>query len=109
MRPTLVGAWLVGFAVYQWLHPTGPGWWVDAVEAVRPPTGGLDATFMNNCKLWDIAAGWLIAREAGAVVTRPDGSPIFPIDVGRYAGEELPTLAGVPNTHQRLKTLGASS
>ena len=42
-RPELLGAWLVGFAVYQWLHPIGPGWWVDAVEAVRPATGGLDS------------------------------------------------------------------
>ena len=36
-------AWLGGFAVYQWLLPTGTSWWVDAVDAVRPPTGGLDA------------------------------------------------------------------
>jgi NCS1 family nucleobase:cation symporter-1 len=42
LRPTLLAAWLAGFAVYQWLHPLGPSWWVDAVEAVRPPTGGLD-------------------------------------------------------------------
>jgi nucleobase:cation symporter-1, NCS1 family len=43
VRPAFVVAWLVGFCVYQWLLPTGPSWWVDAVEAVRPPTGGLDA------------------------------------------------------------------
>jgi purine-cytosine permease-like protein len=42
-RPWLLASWLAGFAVYQWLHPLGPGWWVDAVEAIRPPTGGLDA------------------------------------------------------------------
>jgi nucleobase:cation symporter-1, NCS1 family len=41
-RPLLLAAWLAGFAVYQWLHPVGPAWWVDAVEAIRPPTGGLD-------------------------------------------------------------------
>ena len=34
-RPELIAAWLVGFAVYQWLHPTGPTWWLDLVE----PTG----------------------------------------------------------------------
>jgi nucleobase:cation symporter-1, NCS1 family len=43
VRPALLVAWLGGFAVYQWLLPTGPSWWVDAVEAVRPGTGGLDA------------------------------------------------------------------
>ena len=43
VRVPLVVAWLAGFVVYQWLHPIGPSWWVDAVEAVRPGTGGLDA------------------------------------------------------------------
>jgi nucleobase:cation symporter-1, NCS1 family len=27
-----VGAWLAGFALYQWIQPTGPGWWVDLLE-----------------------------------------------------------------------------
>jgi putative hydroxymethylpyrimidine transporter CytX len=43
VRIELLLAWLAGFAVYQWIFPTGPGWWVDFVERVRPPTGGLDA------------------------------------------------------------------
>jgi nucleobase:cation symporter-1, NCS1 family len=43
VRPAFLAAWLLGFAVYQWLLPTGPSWWVDAVEEVRPSTGGLDA------------------------------------------------------------------
>jgi nucleobase:cation symporter-1, NCS1 family len=42
-RPALLAAWLGGFAIYQWLLPTGPSWWVDLVESVRPPTGELDA------------------------------------------------------------------
>lgn len=71
-------------------------------------TGGHDATFLNNCKLWDIAAGWLIAREAGALVTRPDGSPLFPLDVESYAGLDLPTLAGRPAVHQQLVQLWAT-
>jgi putative hydroxymethylpyrimidine transporter CytX len=43
LRVELLLAWLVGFAVYQWIFPIGPGWWVNLVERVRPPTGGLDA------------------------------------------------------------------
>ena len=43
VRVATLAAWLAGFAVYQWLHPTGPSWWVDAVEKVRPATAGLDA------------------------------------------------------------------
>jgi myo-inositol-1(or 4)-monophosphatase len=71
-------------------------------------TGGLDATFMTNCKLWDIAAGWLIACEAGMRVTRPDGGPLFPIDARAYAGEEMPLLAGTPDLHTKLVELRRS-
>jgi nucleobase:cation symporter-1, NCS1 family len=27
-------AWLAGFAAYQWIQPTGPGWWTDLVGRV---------------------------------------------------------------------------
>lgn len=27
-------AWAAGFALYQWIQPTGPGFWVDLVEAL---------------------------------------------------------------------------
>jgi NCS1 family nucleobase:cation symporter-1 len=43
-RPGLVAAWVVGFAVYQWLYPTGPGWWVEQVERLDPPAWGIGAT-----------------------------------------------------------------
>jgi NCS1 family nucleobase:cation symporter-1 len=26
--------WVVGFVVYHWILPTGPGWWVDSVQSV---------------------------------------------------------------------------
>jgi nucleobase:cation symporter-1, NCS1 family len=42
VRAELLVAWLAGFLVYQWLVPIGPGWWLDAIESVRPPTAGLD-------------------------------------------------------------------
>jgi nucleobase:cation symporter-1, NCS1 family len=42
VRAALLVAWLAGFVVYQWLVPIGPGWWLDAIESVRPPTAGLD-------------------------------------------------------------------
>ena len=29
-----IAAWLAGVALYQWIQPTGPAWWVDAVERV---------------------------------------------------------------------------
>ena len=40
----LVGAWLAGFALYQWLFPTGPSWWVDVVDELSPPDWSVGAT-----------------------------------------------------------------
>jgi putative hydroxymethylpyrimidine transporter CytX len=37
-----VAAWAAGFALFQWIHPTGPSWWVDLVA--RVPGAG-EATF----------------------------------------------------------------
>jgi len=37
LRLAQLGAWLAGFALYQWLIPTGPSWWVDL--AAHLPTG----------------------------------------------------------------------
>ena len=70
VRPALLGAWLLGFAVYQWLHPTGPSWWVDAVESVRPPTGELDAIGVSIPSF--VAA---FALAAAAVVLSRRGRP----------------------------------
>jgi NCS1 family nucleobase:cation symporter-1 len=43
-RPGLVAAWIVGFVSYQWLHPTGPSWWVETVALLDPPDWGIGAT-----------------------------------------------------------------
>ena len=40
MRWSGIAAWLVGFATYQWIHPTGPSWWTGWLEAV-PEAGEL--------------------------------------------------------------------
>ena len=28
------GAWAAGFALYQWIHPTGPEWWTEVLAEV---------------------------------------------------------------------------
>ena len=43
-RPGLIAAWVTGFAVYQWLFPTGPSWWVDAVGHLDPPAWSIPVT-----------------------------------------------------------------
>jgi myo-inositol-1(or 4)-monophosphatase len=55
--------------------------------------GQLDAALNTNCKLWDIAAGWVLVTAAGGVVSTAEGDALFPLDVATYGGEELPTLA----------------
>jgi myo-inositol-1(or 4)-monophosphatase len=73
-----------------------------ALHLAWSAVGQLDVAVMGNVKLWDIAAGCLLVAEAGGVVTSPDGKAVFPLDVMRYAGEEIPLLAGNPEAHARL-------
>jgi putative hydroxymethylpyrimidine transporter CytX len=43
VRFELVGAWLAGFCLYQWLYPQGPSWWTGLVAHAHPhalPWGG---------------------------------------------------------------------
>jgi putative hydroxymethylpyrimidine transporter CytX len=35
-RPFMIVAWLAGFLLYQWLHPTGPTAWTDLVANAEP-------------------------------------------------------------------------
>jgi nucleobase:cation symporter-1, NCS1 family len=43
-RPGMLAAWLVGFATYQYLAPTGPARWVDQVQRLDPPAWDAGAT-----------------------------------------------------------------
>jgi nucleobase:cation symporter-1, NCS1 family len=44
VRFGMVASWIAGFALYQWLHPVGPSWWVDLVARLDPPDAGIGAT-----------------------------------------------------------------
>ena len=57
--------------------------------------GRLDAYFEENLQPWDVAAGRLVAEEAGAVVTSFDGGPADPSQV----------LAAAPGVHAGLVEL----
>jgi putative hydroxymethylpyrimidine transporter CytX len=35
-RPLMIVAWLAGFCLYQWLHPTGPAAWTDLLAHAGP-------------------------------------------------------------------------
>jgi fructose-1,6-bisphosphatase/inositol monophosphatase family enzyme len=64
--------------------------------------GGLVAALMCTPKLWDIAAGVLIAEAAGAMVTDWNGKKIFPLDLDNYEGQTFQVAAANRKTHAGL-------
>jgi nucleobase:cation symporter-1, NCS1 family len=60
-RPALIGAWVAGFALYQWLQPVGPGWWTDIVENAHPSQWSIGASLPS------FALAFLLAGLAGLV------------------------------------------
>lgn len=68
--------------------------------------GALDASYGQEDKLWDVAAGSLLVEEAGGVITTPQGESIFPIDPQAYRAEAVAFLAAGQRLHGALlKTL----
>jgi putative hydroxymethylpyrimidine transporter CytX len=71
-RPGLVAAWIAGFAVYQWLNPTGPERWTDLVRRLEPPDWSVGATVPSFLVAFVIAGvvAFLSRRPtAGAAAT----------------------------------------
>ena len=66
-----------------------------ALEIAEVARGTAVAFLHGGLKPWDMAAAVLLAREAGALVTRADGSPL---DV-RRAGS---VLAATPTAHAQV-------
>ncbi len=64
--------------------------------------GSLAGAFCKQCKIWDIAAGALLVREAGAVFTDPRGKDLLPFDLTRDPAENIPFLAGAKGCHETL-------
>jgi myo-inositol-1(or 4)-monophosphatase len=72
-----------------------------ALDLVDVAAGRLDAFWELTLAAWDVAAGVVLIREAGGVVTTPDGSP----DVL----EGAPIVAGNPTLHRWLAELVRTS
>ena len=73
-----------------------------ALQLAYVAKGGLVATIANTPKLWDFAAGLVIAEAAGAVTTDWQGQRILPIDLDRYSGEAFPILTASENVHPQI-------
>jgi len=66
LRVEMIGAWLVGFALYQWLSPQGPGWWTRIVGHFDP-----HASPWGGASLPSFAAAFALAALARALAGRP--------------------------------------
>lgn len=90
-------------AVHRWMDQanvrnTGS----TALHLAYTAAGWLDASYAYECKIWDIAAGWLLVREAGGKVSGADGSGLFPANPAAVAGKNMPFLAAGPTLHAEL-------
>jgi len=68
VRWTAIVPWVVGFVVYHWSVPTGPGWWRDAVPEVFT---GIGLPFpLFDSRLGASVPSFVIAFLLGLVVVR---------------------------------------
>lgn len=65
-------------------------------------SGAMDAVYCDECKLWDVAAGMLLATEAGAKIISLTGEELFPVDLASYTSQQMPFLAAGPRTLAEL-------
>jgi len=65
-------------------------------------SGTLEAAYAKQTKIWDVAAGALLVREAGGRTTDPFGGDLLPFDLTADPNRDLPFLAGSPTMHGRL-------
>jgi NCS1 family nucleobase:cation symporter-1 len=65
-RPELIAAWVLGFALYHWLHepPLGPSWWVDVVDETSQPNLGIGASLPS------FAVSFVLALALGSLGSR---------------------------------------
>jgi myo-inositol-1(or 4)-monophosphatase len=76
-----------------------------ALQFAYVAKGSLIATIANRPKLWDIAAGALIAEAAGAVVSDWQGGKIFPVDLDGYQGREFRVITANRKVHAEILQL----
>jgi myo-inositol-1(or 4)-monophosphatase len=76
-----------------------------ALQLAYVANGGLVGTVVTDPKLWDIAAGTLIAEVAGAVITDWQGNKIYPLDLESYETGKFPIIAANKKVHPKILEL----
>lgn len=63
-----LAAWVLGFALYQWLSPVGPSWWTDLVEHLGPGHARLTASLPSFAAAFGLTllAAWVDSLRASA-------------------------------------------
>ncbi len=72
------------------------------LQLVYLAKGSLIGAVFVRPKIWDVAAGVVIAESAGAIVSDWKGNKLFPLDCDKYQGEELPTLAANKKVYNEM-------
>jgi len=73
-----------------------------AIHLAMVASGVLNGACAKRCKIWDIAAGWLIVLEAGGKITDMDGNDRLPFALDGDPNTDTPFLAASPGVHRRL-------
>ena len=73
-----------------------------AMHIAYTAKGSLAASIFSHSKLWDIAAGALIAESAGAIVSDWNGRPVFPVNLDNYNGEKFKVVAANKTAHLQI-------
>jgi myo-inositol-1(or 4)-monophosphatase len=71
-----------------------------ALQLCYVALGGLALVHDQRALAWDVAGAAPVLLEAGACLTRLDGSPLFPFSPEECGGRPLAFLAGNPEAHR---------
>jgi nucleobase:cation symporter-1, NCS1 family len=70
VRPEMVLAWVVGFGLYQWLSPQGPGWWQRLVAHTHPAPIDFTASLPSFAAAFVLALALSWAAGRSPLLTR---------------------------------------
>jgi myo-inositol-1(or 4)-monophosphatase len=73
-----------------------------ALHMAMVAAGALDAALCTKSKVWDIAAGTVLVRQAGGIVTDLGGRDPFPLLPGADLSADTPVFAAAPHCHSEL-------
>ena len=66
-RPGMIGAWLVGFCLYEWIAQTsGLGFWTRFLAGLHPPHGGIGASLPSFAVSFGLALAVTLPGRAAA-------------------------------------------